>query len=97
MGLVIRKRPDVCSVESARFCRPNVVSCEVVSGRQRTPLIRAYLPLSTLEHLTDLGGGIDLITREGYNCRQRIEHGHQTPAEPVEPTCSRIPGVLRPV
>ena len=27
------------------------MSCEVVSGRQRTPLVRAYLPLSTLEQL----------------------------------------------
>ena len=39
-------------MESMRFHGPNVVSCEIISGLQRKPFIGAYLPLTTLEHLT---------------------------------------------
>ena len=31
-----------------------MVSCEDVSGRKRNPLIVAYLPMSTLDHLWNL-------------------------------------------
>ena len=41
--------------ESTRFHRPTVLSCEVIIGNQETPLIWVYLPLSTLDHLPDLG------------------------------------------
>ena len=41
-------------VNSIRFHGPNVVSCRLVAGYQQTPLIEAYLPLSTLDHLLDL-------------------------------------------
>ena len=37
-----------------RYHGPNVVSCNIVTGLTRTPLVGAYLPLSTLEHLPDL-------------------------------------------
>ena len=37
-----------------RYPGPNVVSCEVVTRLTWTPLIDAYLPLLTLEHLPDL-------------------------------------------
>ena len=38
---------------------PNMVSCEVVSSSKRTPLIGTYIPPFTLDHLPDLGGGMD--------------------------------------
>ena len=38
-------------MESTRFHGLNVVSCEVISGGNRTPLVGVYLPLSTLYHL----------------------------------------------
>ena len=31
----------------------NVVSCEIVTGHTRTPLVDTYLPPSTLEHFPD--------------------------------------------
>ena len=31
-----------------------MVSCEVVSGDKQMPLIGAYIPLSSLDHLPDL-------------------------------------------
>ena len=45
--------PQGCSVEATQFHGTNVVSCEVIPGK-RTLLIGAYLPPSTLDHLTDL-------------------------------------------
>ena len=41
----------MCIVESPRFHRPNLVSCEIVAGDQLIPLIKAYLPPSTLDLL----------------------------------------------
>ena len=38
VGLVIRDQPQGCSIDSMRFHKPNVVSCEFVNGKQ-TPLI----------------------------------------------------------
>ena len=54
--LVVRDRPQGWSVELMRFHDPNVVRCEVfnVTDRKRKPVIGAYLPPSTLEHLPDL-------------------------------------------
>ena len=37
-----------------RFHGPNVVSCEVVRGTYRTPIIGAYLLPTTLDHLPDI-------------------------------------------
>ena len=46
--------PEGYIVKSTRFHGPNVVSCEIVSGNQLTPLIGYYLPPSTLYHLPHL-------------------------------------------
>ena len=54
MGLVVQDQPKVWSVQSTRFHGQNVVRCKVISGSKRNPLIGAYLPSSTLEHLPDL-------------------------------------------
>ena len=45
VGLVIRERPKVWSVELTRFHGTNVVSCKFISSGQRTLLIREYPPL----------------------------------------------------
>ena len=52
--MVLREWPEGWSVKSTRFHGPDMVSCEIVSGGQRTPLIGVYLPPSTLDHITDL-------------------------------------------
>ena len=46
-----KERPEVWYIESTCFHRPNMVSCEIISEFHRIPLIRAFLPLSTLDHL----------------------------------------------
>ena len=53
-GIILRDKPEGCIVESTRVHRLNVMSCEITSGNQKTPLIGAYLPPSTLDHLSDL-------------------------------------------
>ena len=59
--LVMRERPDGWSVELMLFHGLNVVSCEVVSVRHHTPLIRSYLALSKLENLLDLEEALDIF------------------------------------
>ena len=54
VGVVARERPARWGIESTRYHGPNVVSCENVTGLTQTPLIGAYLPPLTLEHLPDL-------------------------------------------
>ena len=54
IGLVTRERPNGWGIESMRFHGTNVVSCEIFTGHTRTPIVGAYLPPSTLEHLPDL-------------------------------------------
>ena len=54
VGLVTRDRMEEWETEYMCFHRINVVSCKVVSGLQRTPLIGYYLPLTTLDQLPDL-------------------------------------------
>ena len=49
--LVVRDQLQVWSVESTRFHRPNVVSCEVITDRKRTPIFGKDLPPSTLQNL----------------------------------------------
>ena len=41
--LVIRDRPQGCSVESIRFHGPNMVSCKVVTEGKWIPIIGTYL------------------------------------------------------
>ena len=52
--LVVRDWPQGWSVEEMCFRRLNVASCEIFTGGKRTPIIDAYLPPSTLEHLQEL-------------------------------------------
>ena len=54
VGLVIREKTDGWGIESICFQRPNMVSCEIVTGPTRTPLVGAYLLSSKLEHLPDV-------------------------------------------
>ena len=41
-------------IYSTRYHRPNVVSCEFITGIIQTPPVGVYLSLSILEHLQDL-------------------------------------------
>ena len=41
-------------IESTRYHRMNVVGCKIVTRLTQTPLVGAYLPPSTLEHLPNL-------------------------------------------
>ena len=72
VGMVIWDRPRDWSIEMARFHRPNVVICEVVTGK-RNPLIGAYLASSTLDRLLGLeevlthGQDQNLIVLGGLN------------------------------
>ena len=54
VGLVVWYQPKEWSVKSTHFHGPNRVSCNIVAGGKRTPLLGAYLSPSTLEHLPDL-------------------------------------------
>ena len=40
VGLILRERPEGWIFESTCFHWPNVVICEIVSGKQQTPLIK---------------------------------------------------------
>ena len=51
---MMRERPIGWGIESTHYHRPNVVSCEIVTGLTRTPLVGVCLPPLTLEHLTYL-------------------------------------------
>ena len=59
MVLVSWDRPMGWSLESTRFYRPNVVSCEDVRGTSRTPNIGSYLPPTTMDHLPDLDESLE--------------------------------------
>ena len=48
-------------IESTLYHGPNMVSCEHVTRLTPNPLVGAYLPLSTLEHLTDLAEAMKLF------------------------------------
>ena len=49
-----RERPVVWDIESTRYHGTNLVSFKIVTGLTWTPLVGAYLTLSTLEHLYDI-------------------------------------------
>ena len=53
--IIVRKERSVrWGIESTHYHGPDMVSCDIVTGLTRTPVVSAYLPPSTLEHLTDL-------------------------------------------
>ena len=51
--LVTRERPVRWEIDFTHYHGPIVVSCEIVPGITQTPLVRAYLPPSALEHPPD--------------------------------------------
>ena len=54
LSLFVQDRPKGCIVELTRFHMPDVVIYEIFAGRKMIPVIDAYLPASTLEHLQEL-------------------------------------------
>ena len=64
VGLITREDKEGWDVESTRFHGPNVVSCVVVSGSKRMPMIGVYLPPSTLDHLPDLEEAINRFPQQ---------------------------------
>ena len=48
--MITREQPQGWIIKSTRFCRPNVVSCEVITDKWNL-LIEAYLSPYTLDHL----------------------------------------------
>ena len=44
-----------------RFHIPNVVICKIVSSTQKTPLLKAYLPPSTIDHLPYLEKALNRV------------------------------------
>ena len=60
VGLVTREIPEGWDIESTHFHRPNAVSYKLVTGIQRTTLIRAYLFPDIMDCLLDL--------EESLNC-----------------------------
>ena len=54
VGLVTRESPVGWGVESTCYHGPNVVRSKIVTVLTQTPLVRAYLPPSTLEQLPEL-------------------------------------------
>ena len=54
VGIVSREFLEVWLIELTHFHRPNVVISNLVTSYLWTPVIRSYLPPSTLNHLLDL-------------------------------------------
>ena len=52
--MVLWERLTGWSLELTRFHRLNVVICKVLRGMFKTPVIRAYLPPTTMAYLPDL-------------------------------------------
>ena len=59
--LITRERPFGWWIDTMLYHGPNVVSCDIVTRLIWTPLVGAYLPLSTLEHLPDLEEALELF------------------------------------
>ena len=59
VALIEKEDPEGWHTESLVFHGPNVLSCIIVSGKKRTPLVGGYLPPSTLVHLPQLGAALD--------------------------------------
>ena len=64
--MVIRDQPQVWSVEATRFHGTNVVRCEVITEVKQTPVIGAYLPPSTSEHLPYLGDALTCFQDQDF-------------------------------
>ena len=62
--MIVRDQPQRWSIESECFHGPNVVICEVVTNK-RTPLIEAYRPPSTPEHLPYLAEDLTHFRDQG--------------------------------
>ena len=58
-----REKPVGWGIESTRYHIPNVLSCKLVTGIILTPLVSAYLPPPSLEHLLDLEEALILFKR----------------------------------
>ena len=64
VALITRAQPEGWNIESTRFHGPNVLSCLIVSGTKRMPLVGVYLPPSSLDSLPDFE---EALTRfQGY-------------------------------
>jgi hypothetical protein len=53
VALITRAQPDRWHIESTRFHGPNVLSCLIISGDKKMPLIGAYLSPTSLDSLPD--------------------------------------------
>ena len=51
--MFVQDSPKEFHIESTRFHGPNVVSFILVDGDTRSPIVGAYLPPSSLDHLPD--------------------------------------------
>ena len=63
--MVTRERLEGCDIDSTIFQISNVASCEVVTGIQRTNLIRYYLPPANMDHLPDLKEALNHFLGKG--------------------------------
>ena len=61
VGMVSQDWPEGWISQSMRFHGPSVVSCKIVYGDQRTPLIVVYFRTSNLDHLLDLDEALNLF------------------------------------
>lgn len=59
VALISKTNPRGWHLESTQFHGPNVLSTIYVTGKKRIPIIGAYLPPTTLDHLTDLDMALD--------------------------------------
>ena len=64
MCLITQDRPQGWSVEATSFHGPNVVICEFITNRKQNPIISAYLPPSTLEHLPEFEETLTLLQEQ---------------------------------
>ena len=64
VGLVTRERQEGWDIDFTRFHGPNMVICEIVTGIQWTPLIRAYLPPVKMYRLPYLEGALNVFLRK---------------------------------
>ena len=53
LGILFLDKPEGWIVKSKNFHRPNMVTCKPIAGDQLILLIGAYLPSSTLYHLSN--------------------------------------------
>ena len=61
VGMVTMEISEIRDIKSMQFCGPNLVCFKIVSGIQRIPLIGAYLPMTTLCHLPNLGEALNFF------------------------------------